>query len=88
MNIIQWNIQSITSNFSELKVLLNNQNPSCVCLQEIMLGDKKFKPSSNYNIVQSPRKRDDGHERSVTILINKSNNYKTVQLNTPLQAIA
>ena len=88
MKIIQWNIQSITSNFSELKVLLNNLNPSCVCLQETMLGDKKFRPPSNYNIVQSPKKRDDGHERSVAILVNKNNNFRTVQLNTSLQAVA
>ena len=88
MNIIQWKIHSTTSNFSELKVLLNILNPSCVCLQETMLGDNKFRPPSNYNIEQSSRKQDDGHDRSVVILINKNNNYKTVQLNTPLQAIA
>ena len=88
MSILQWNIQSLKSNFSELKTLLHDLNPTCVCLQETMLGDKVCSPPSSYDIIQSPKKRNDGHERSVAILINKNCSFKPLPLNTPLQAVA
>ena len=88
MSIIQWNIQSIRTNFNELKFLLTNLNPSCVCLQETMLGSHQMNSPTGYTIVQSPRKRDDGHERSVAILIKNTINFSIIPLDTELQAVA
>ena len=93
MSILQWNIQSLKSNFSELKTLLHDLNPTCICHQETMLGDKVCSPPSSYDIIQSPKKRNDGHERSVAILINKNCSfnwcylilhYKLLQCNSGL----
>ena len=53
-----------------------------------MLGDKVCTPRSRYDIIQSPRKRNDGHERRVAILINNNCSFKPLPLNTPLQAVA
>ena len=88
MSILQWNIQSIRSNFCELKVLLREETPSCVCLQETMLGDFRMNPPSQYKIIQSQRKREDGHERGVAILVRNNTNFKEISLNTNLQAVA
>lgn len=88
MSILQWNIQSIKSNFCELKVLLREEAPSCVCLQETMLGDFKMNPPSQYKIIQSQRKRDDGHERGTAILVRNNTNFEELPLTTNLQAVA
>lgn len=86
--IIQWNMQSYKSKFSELKILLNEMNPICVCLQETLHRDSTPPPPSGYNIVTSKRKRNDGHERGTAILINKHVTYEPINLNTTLQACA
>ena len=88
MNIIQWNITSYRTNFPELKILIRQENPICICLQETRHGDRILNPPSKYNIIQSPKKRDDDHERGVAILIRKNINYQNVQLTTNLQAVA
>ena len=38
-NILQWNCRSIKANFEELNLLLNEQKPVAVCLQETFLKD-------------------------------------------------
>ena len=88
MNFLQWNITSFKTNFTELKLLLKNYTPVCVCLQETRHGDSKLYPPSRYNIMQSPRKREDDHERGVALLIRPDVNFKNVPLNTNLQAVA
>ena len=88
MNILQWNITSLKTNFCDLKLLLKDENPACVCLQETRHGDQQLNPPSGYRILLSPKKRDDGHERGTALLINKNTNFKKLQLNTNLQAVA
>ena len=88
MNIIQWNITSMNTNFSELKVLINELNPSCICLQETRHGSRSLNPPSAYNIILSPKQRDDDHDRGTAILIKSDLNYKRVELNTNLEAVA
>ena len=88
MNILQWNLTSMNTNFNELKILIQENNPTCICLQETRHGDKILKPPSGYKITQSPKKRDDDHERGVAVLIRNNINYKIITLNTNLQAVA
>ena len=85
-NIIQWNIQSMRTKFSELKLIVNKYSPACVCLQETLNSNNK--PPSGYKIVHSRPILDDGHERGVAILINNQINYQPLTLNTNLQATA
>ena len=75
MDIIQWNITSMNTNFSELKLLINEINPKCICLQETRHGTRIMKPPSNYSILQSEIKCDDDHERGTAILIRKDTNF-------------
>ena len=53
-----------------------------------MLGDNQMNPPSGYVMLQSRRVRDDRHERSVAILVNKRVHYENILLNTQLQACA
>lgn len=85
-SIIQWNLQCYRTQFSELKRMLNNQMPLCVCLQETM--KTALYPPSSYTIVCSTQTRDDGHERGTAILVSRRVQYSTVTLNTNLQAVA
>ena len=88
MSILQWNIQSIRSNFEELKDLMSTHNPICVCLQETLLGNHPMNPPSRYSVIQSKPSRYDGHDRGVALLINKATPSKLIILNTDLQAVA
>lgn len=87
---MQWNLQSYKSKFSELKQILNQYTPICMCLQETMINNNHNRqfPPSHYEIVHSTRVRQDGHERGAAILIHKKVQYETIQLQTTLQAVA
>jgi len=87
-NIIQWNIQSYKTKFSELKCILKRYQPICVCLQETMLNNNQHYSPSGYSLTKSDPVRDDGHERGTAILVNNHFNYKTIDLQTNLQACA
>ena len=85
--IIQWNMQSYKTKFHELKLLLREYTPACVCLQETLLRNTSYTPSG-YHLVKSFPVRDDGHERGSAILIHKRVPYEIIYLNTNLQAVA
>lgn len=87
-SLIQWNLASYRSKFAELKLLLRDFSPSCVCLQETLLRDLPGIPPSHYSLVQSRVTRPDGHERGAAILVHKSFNFQHFPLNTTLQAVA
>lgn len=81
-------MQSYKTKFCELKVLLKETNPCCVCLQETLLVGQPMLPPSGYTLVRSDPVRNDGHERGTAILVNKYINYETIELNTDIQATA
>ena len=80
-NIIQLNLQSLKSQFSELKILLNEFNPICVCLQETMCGNRKVFPPSGYDILTSATTRD-GHERGTAILVRSGIFYEPFHIDS------
>ena len=86
-NIIQWNIQSYRSNFQNLKLLLAEHSPACVCLQETLTGPNLHPPSSHVAYTSLPT-RQDNHERGSAILVRNTVFHKHLPLRTPLQATA
>ena len=87
-SFLQWNLCSYRTKFSDLKLILAEHNPVCVCLQETMLGGSMARPPSGYKIVQStPPEHADGHERGVAILVDQRHHFERVQLRTSLQAV-
>lgn len=87
-SFILWNLQSYHTKTNELKTILNKRHPACVCLQETLIGHRQAFSPSQYNIVTSPVKRADGHERGTAILINQIIQHEIVPLRTELQAVA
>ena len=61
-NIIQWNIQSLKTKFSGLKLLINEHLPICICLQETLAHLNKISKISGYHICHSIHVQNDGHE--------------------------
>ena len=86
--IIQWNMQSYFTKFSELKTILNKYKPKILCLQETMIRNRNANPPSQYQILTSTPHRNDNHERGAAILINKNINYEPIPLTSQLQAVA
>ena len=86
--IVQWNMESYRTKFSELKLLSNSHHPAGVCLQETLIRHAKVYRPSQYNIVTSPVTREDRHERGAAVLINRCRKYDTVALRIVLQVAA
>jgi len=77
------------SNKEELKVLLSDFNPACVCLHETRIKtntDIKFKNLSAYRCLENVT--DGIVYGGVAILVNNSFAHKFITLNTHLQAVA
>ena len=96
---MQWNLTSYNTQFSELKLLINDYQPDCLCLQETRYVNKNIKPPSGYKAVEPiiPRQpnnnnngSDDTGRRGVALLINNNINYKELQINVPnnIEAVA
>ena len=91
MKIIQWNMTSYFTQFEELKNLIQETEPDCLCLQETRHGNKNAHPPSGYRIVQSTPNQNAQQannsnapqQRGVAILIGKKINYKIVPLSVP-----
>ena len=86
-NIIQWNLQSYRSNFHNLKLLVTEHSPVCVCLQETLTGPA-LRPPSSYIAYTSVPTRQDNHERGAAILVRNTVFHEHLPLQTNLQATA
>ena len=85
--ILQWNVNSYKQRFQDLKILLQQSIPACVCLQETLIRNTA-NPPARYNIETPTPARQGGHERGEAILVHKRVAYTRVHLQTNLQATA
>ena len=86
--IIQWNCHGIKANRSELLLLMTQQQPAIVCLQETFLktnDDITIKNHQSYNFINNTGHRASG---GVSILIWNNIPQSKIHLHTQLQAIA
>ena len=87
-NILQWNCRSIKANAEEFNLLITEQKPVAICLQETFLKDcDKFslKHHSCY------LKNSIGNLKAcagVAVIVNNNVPHHSVKLNTTLQAVA
>ena len=87
--IIQWNLDSYKSKFTELKKLLNQYTPMCVCLQETQIREnERNNAPSQYNIYTSGPTYYHGQERGSAILTHETVHATQINLETTLQAVA
>ena len=86
-NIIHWNCRGYSSNYLDLKRLIRDTNPTCLCLQETMQGSQKLPVPRGYSIVKSNHSGGTPGT-GLAILIKTDTPYSITNLNTNLQAIA
>ena len=86
-NILQWNCKGLRARHEEVWLLINNIQPSCIYLQEIMLNNNNYSIERRYKLyVSIPlRQRSKG---GVAIAIKKEISHKRLNIRTTLQAIA
>ena len=97
MKVLQWNMTSYTTQFDELKILIEDHVPDCICLQETRHANKTIPYCpSGYKFLQPPISRrpdsddEDAAYRGVALLYNKNVNIKKLDLNLPnnIEAVA
>jgi len=85
--LLQWNCRGIRPNYEELKLLIKENNPTCICLQETMLKPNDNLHLNRYSLERKDQTGDRAHG-GVAIFINNSTPYTSVNLQTNLQAVA
>lgn len=86
-NIIQWNVRGVKNKIDELKILLDQATPECVCLQETKLPLNEELCISGFNTFLKSVDGERAHG-GVAILVNNMVPAYEIVLNTSLQAIA
>jgi len=82
-------MRSMQSNKEELKILLSDFNPACVCLQETRIKTNTNIQFKNFSAYHCPGNVTDGIVYGgVSILVNNSFTHKSITLNTHFQAVA
>ena len=92
-SVIQWNCRGYSGNFEEIKSLLMNENgPSCLCLQETFHGNRQPLPPKGYKILYGnpilnyqPNVRP---SRGLITLIKHEIPYYPISINTNLEYLA
>ena len=88
--ILQWNLRGIRARRGDLQLLLHQENPDFLCLQELKVPDSE----SNYNLhrlYESYLKlpQDNVIPKGGTMIsVKKTIAHSLIHLNTPLQAVA
>ena len=84
---MQWNIRGYRANYYNLRTLIHNTNPYCICLQEVKLSEDSTYCPRNFTI-HVKRRQDDQPHGGVAILVRKELPSTVLHLNTNLQAVA
>ena len=88
MSIIQWNMRGFLANREQIRVLFKEQNIAAMCLQETKLGNQSPNIGASYAFYRSSPLIGVRAQGGTGIVVHKSVNHRTVQLNTVLQATA
>ena len=86
--IIQWNCRGLSSNWEELRFLISQYSPACICLQETMVGDGTPSGPPGYHSFYSDPLPGQGRHGGAAILLRQDVPYNKIDINTDLQAVA
>ena len=88
--IISWNCRGISNKKEDLQILIKEQMPVCICIQETKLKENLNFEIKKYNFEHKPQTIDEGEiaKGGVGILVRKDTPHLLLNLNTELQAIA
>ena len=87
-NILQWNCRSIKANLEELNLLINEQKPVAVCLQETFLKDTDKFTLKYHSCYFKNCSGSDKASGGVSVIVNNNVPHHVVNLETTLQAVA
>jgi len=90
MSICHWNCRGYRANFAELKQMINDISPSCICLQETMCQSTHLYPPSQYTSVGTPPDVAVAGRpgEGLAILLRTDVPCHTVNINTTLKAMS
>jgi len=86
-NIVHWNIRGLNANYNNLSLMLGQETPAVVCLQETLLSRDKTSYMAGYRSFDSCIPAGSS-KRGVSLLVHKSYLCSEVILDTPLEAVA
>ena len=86
-NFIQWNCRGLKSNYEEISLLINDNNPVANCLQETFLKDSDTCSFRYHSIYNKIFKEGDKAQGGVTVIVNNNIPHIQIPVNSTLQAV-
>lgn len=87
--ILQWNVRGVRARHQDISLLIKEQDPSCLCLQELKLpNNTQYKIGKHYNTYLKLPHDNDIPKGGTLIAIKETISHYLIQLNTDLQAVA
>src|SRR5215469_16016458 len=89
VSVFQWNCRGFRFNFEELKLLIREYDPACICLQELILGViyPFLLPPTSY-ISYTSHHRGNNDRGGAELLVWNSPHSDAILLQTQLHAVA
>lgn len=87
-SIVQWNCNGFFAHLSELSLIINNQNPYIICIQETRFRENYIPTNKNFNIYFKNNHNELNASGGVAIFVNKLYKSEPIILNSLLQVVA
>ena len=87
LSIMQWNCQGLRAKYESLKILIQENFPVCISLQEIMQGQNRICPKE-YVFYRNEHQADEGRYGGSALLLRRDISHTNISLQTNLQAVA
>src|SRR5215469_3400855 len=89
VSVLQWNCRGFRFNFEELKLLIRDYDPACLCLQKLILGvNYPFLLLPTSYISYTSQHRENNGQGDAGLLVRNSLHYDAILLQTQLHAVA
>ena len=86
--IIHWNCRGLQARYEEVKVLINEENPDCICLQETQLNNHHYKISNLYNTYHHIEIGENRAKGGTCISVKTNITHNRIPIITTLQVVA
>ena len=88
LSILQWNCQGLQAKYESLKILIHENFPICISLQETMMGQNKTLCPRDYVSYHIDYNEERGSHGGSCVLVRQDIAHVKIPLQTGLQAIA
>ena len=86
--VLQWNCNGIRAHMEDLKLLIAENNPEYICLQETKQNEQQYQIDKNYKTYNEIAMGDHSNKGGISIAIKKNIPHEKINLRTTLHAIA